>query len=664
MEQSEQKPAGTRLIAQPGQIGSLRLKNRLMLAPMGTNFGTTDGFCTDRDKQYYVERARGGVAMIMTEAMVVTEGARNHRNSLCAFHDRFIPGLAGLVEAVKREDCAVFGQISHRGGLLRRDVLNMEPVGPSPWRNPNTGDEVREMRLDEIERIQKDFLAAAIRMHAAGYDGVELHGANGSLFHQFFTPRINRRTDRYGGSVVNRARMLTETVRRIRDCLPDFSLLVRISCTEYVDGGYSMDDVVELARLLEAEGVSALDLSGGTNESPELSRFCIQPPSMPRRCLEPYAGPIKAAVSIPTIMAGRIIDPSDAEAVLANGSADFISLGRALFADPYWPRKALGEMRTPVRQCISCNVCFERLTLELDVNCVQNPMLGTEFEAPELSEPELVQADRRKASKRVLVVGAGVAGIETARFLASRGHDVEIWEAKADAGGQIGLALAAPDKREIEPLWTMRLESAIEAGARLRTSNLATMEKVRAFAPDHVILATGSRPRALTIADRAGADAIATFGAWDILARPDQIPSGAAVTIIGGGMVGIEIADLLITRGCTVTIVELANAIAPAMARNNRTDILIRLRTAGTRILLGSKIDSGDAQHLFLSGKNGAIDIPRDPWLVSAIGPASNRDLVPELEASSIPYTIVGDAGHPGDFLNAIRDGWMAGLAI
>ena len=228
------------LLQQPGRMGPLRLKNRVVMGPMGTNFGTTDGFSTERDKIYYAERARGGAAMIITEAMVVSGNARNHRASLCIFDDRFIPGLADLTKAIHQAGALVCGQLNHRGMLLRRSVLGMEPVGPSPGKNPATGDEVRALPGTKSREIQEQFLTSAVRLYRAGYDAIELHAANGYLFQQFFTPRHNKREDDYGGPVENRMRLLMETVRLIRSELPDFPMMVRLSATEYVDGGYSV----------------------------------------------------------------------------------------------------------------------------------------------------------------------------------------------------------------------------------------------------------------------------------------------------------------------------------------------------------------------------------------------------------------------------------------
>jgi len=656
------------LLAQPGRIGPLTLKNRVIMAPMGTNYSTTDGLSTERDKLYYAERAKGGVAAIMTEAMVVTEHARPHHNSLCVYHDRFIPGLASIVEAIHHHDCYAFGQINHRGGLLRRMVLNMEPVGPSPWHNPNTGDAVRPLAVPEILEIQHQFVAAARRLVQAGYDGVEIHAGNGYLFQQFFTPRINTRTDAYGGSLENRMRFLLETVARVRDALPKTVLIVRLSCTEYVTDGYSEADIIALARALERAGVDALDLSGGSNESPQLSKYCIQPPSFPRGMLAPYAKPIKQAVTIPCFVAGRIVDPQDGEAVLASDSADFISLGRALYADAHWCLKAFGQVAAPIRKCIACNVCFERLTLEKDVSCVQNPMIGTEFEMLETAEPQLFPA-RKVAGvkrKRVLVLGGGVAGIEAARILAGRGHEVEVWEKAERLGGQMALAMAAPDKREVEPVWSYRFEEVQALGVPIRTAVTATAERVRAYAPDFAIVATGAVPRPVPF-DLSRLDArIRVLHAWDYLARPETIAAGARVTIVGGGMVGMEAADLLVVRGARVTVIEMLATLAQGMARNNRLELVERVQAAGTELVTSARIESFESEEMRLRvGTEAAACAHRiGDVLMIAIGPRPMRDPVEVLEAVGVPYEFAGDCYRPGDFLTAIRDGWMVALAV
>jgi 2,4-dienoyl-CoA reductase-like NADH-dependent reductase (Old Yellow Enzyme family)/NADPH-dependent 2,4-dienoyl-CoA reductase/sulfur reductase-like enzyme len=656
-----------KFLSRPGSIGRLALKNRVVMAPMGTNYSTTDGLSTERDKAYYAERAKGGVAAIMTEAMVVTEHARPHANSLCVYHDRFIPGLASIVAAIKAHDCHVFGQLNHRGALLRRSVLDMEPVGPSPWRNPGTGDVVRPLTVAEIAGIQQQFVAAAQRLWHAGYDGVELHAANGYLFQQFFTPRINQRTDRYGGSLENRMRLLLETVQRTRDALPNMVLIVRLSCTEYVPGGYGDADIVALARALEAAGVDALDLSGGSNESPQLSKYCIQPPSFPRGVLAPWAKPIKAAVGIPCLVAGRIVEPADAETVLASGSADFISLGRALYADPHWCAKATGTVRAPIRKCIACNVCYERLTLEKDVSCVQNPMIGTEFETLEHGEPQLF-LDRnrsRRDRRRVLVLGAGVTGIEAARVLAGRGHEVEVWEKADRTGGQVPLAVAAPDKAEVEPVWSYRWQEVEAMGVPVRTGVDADAARIRAHAPDFVVVATGAAPRPVPFDVGALDPAVRVMQSWDYLADPGGIPADARVTVVGGGMVGIEAADLLGARGHAVTVIEAQGVLAPGMARNNRMELLERVAGRGTRFMTGTSIVRAQGTMLRVrAAGDRESEIPAGDILMLAIGPRSERGAVAAVEAAGVPYELAGDCCRPGDFLTGIRDAWMVALSI
>jgi 2,4-dienoyl-CoA reductase-like NADH-dependent reductase (Old Yellow Enzyme family) len=654
------------LLQQAGSIGPLKLRNRVVMAPMGTNYSTTDGLSTERDKHYYSERARGGVAMIMTEAMVVTEQARPHHNSLCVYHDRFIPGLASVVDAIKQHGAYVFGQLNHRGGLLRRSVLNMEPVGPSPWINPNTGDPVRPLSVAEIRQIQLLFVAAARRLQQAGYDGVEIHAGNGYLFQQFLTPRINQRTDCYGGSTDNRSRFLLETVERVRDAMPDLPLLVRLSVSEFAEGGYTQEDILHVAQGLERAGVAALDLSGGSNESPQLSKYCIQPPSFPRGFLAPYAKPIKQTVSIPVLLAGRIVDPADAEAVLLSGSADFVSLGRALYADAHWCLKAFGEVKAPIRKCIACNVCFERLTLERDVSCVQNPMVGTEFEELRYAEPHLF-ASRRPGFKarRLLVLGAGVTGIEVARIAAGRGHHVEVWEKSDKPGGQIHLATAAPDKQEVEPVWSYRWEEVQELGVPVRTNVVATNAMVRAFSPDLVVVATGAIAHQGPFDLTGLSPQITMLQAWDYLKQPNLIRPDSHVTIIGAGTVGLEAADLLRTQGCTATLIEMLSVPAPNMARNNRFELIERLNKSGTRIRTNTLVTRViDTTVIVREADKGEKTIDIGSYLMMAVGPKPNREPIAMLDAAGVEYVLAGDCYRPGDFLSCLRDAWMVALSL
>ncbi|WP_431268937.1 NAD(P)/FAD-dependent oxidoreductase [Dankookia sp. P2] len=280
-------------------------------------------------------------------------------------------------------------------------------------------------------------------------------------------------------------------------------------------------------------------------------------------------------------------------------------------------------------------------------------MLGTEFEEPALSEP------RRKAARplRVLVLGAGIAGMEAARMAASCGHQVEIWEKAARPGGQIHLAVAAPDKEEVRPVWDYRWKRMTTLGVALRCGMDATATMIRAHRPDHVVVATGARPRPLLL------EGASPLQAWDVIADPSQVPEGARVAIIGGGIVGLEVADILALRGCRMTVLEALPALAPNMARNNRTDLLIRLDAAGVAFHTGARVRRLAGTRLEFSVQNAphAIDVD---LVIAAIGAVANRDVLPAVEGAEVPFTLVGDANHPGDFLSVLRDASMAGLAL
>jgi NADPH-dependent glutamate synthase beta subunit-like oxidoreductase len=396
-----------------------------------------------------------------------------------------------------------------------------------------------------------------------------------------------------------------------------------------------------------------------------LSKYCIQPPSFARGCLGPYAKPIRQAVTIPVLVAGRVVDPADAEQLLADGCADFISVGRALYADPHWCLKAFGEVKAPIRKCIACNICFERLTLEKDVACVHNPVIGTEFEALEHAEPQLFPARQTKTPQRVLVIGAGITGLEAARAAAARGHAVEVWEKSAQIGGQMPLATAAPDKMEVAPVLDYRLALVRELGVRIRTAMTPTVAALRAYAPDFAIVATGVQPRAHPFDVSQLDSVVRVMHAWDVLRDPSVLAAAKRVTIIGGGMVGAETADLLTLQGKQCTLVEMLATMASGMARNNRMELVERLAARGTQMLTRVKVERAAGTTLTLRADDGETrDIDVGDALVFATGPAPVRDVVPLLEEAGIDYELAGDCYRPGDFLSCLRDGWLAALSV
>ena len=327
-------------------------------------------------------------------------------------------------------------------------------------------------------------------------------------------------------------------------------------------------------------------------------------------------------MTVPVIMAGRMLTPEDAEGVLQAGSADYIALCRALVADPHWCLKAFGEVKRPIRHCISCNVCFERLTLELDVACVQNPLMGTEFETLARLEPGLEGI--KQQDSRVLVIGGGVAGLEAARVFAANGRQVEVWESQHSAGGQMDLALAAPDKDDVSGVWTYRVAALRQLDVPIRTGVEPTVERIRAYGPDLIVIATGSVPRDVPFPAHT---TVPMIQAWDVLRRPELIPEGSDVTVIGGGMVGIETAECIAKRARHVAILEGQNVVAKEMARNNRWDVLLRLRDAKAQIVTGAPVVSIEGDTILCRSGHDIVRHPAGDIIVLAIGSRPLRDV-------------------------------------
>ena len=632
----------------PFKMGGLQVKNRIVMAAMGTNFGTEDGTVSERAISYYAERARGGAGLIITESSPVSQRGRHRRRCLGAFDDRFISGLRHLTDAVHESGALIALQLNHAGRCAGSDVAGYPPQAPSPIPLFQGAPLPSEMTLKEIGQTAIDFGQMARRARDAGFDAVEIHGAHGYLINQFLSPRLNRRDDAYGGSVENRGRFAVEIVRSVREAVgASFPVIFRHSLRELVEGGYELEDGLFWARHIEAAGADALNVSGGTQESYHAVVQFISPMSFPEGCFIPLAEAAKKAVHIPVIVANRLNDPSLAEGVLRAGKADFIAVGRNFLTDSHWPVKARSGEVNRIRSCVACNGCIWSLQkANGDVTCFQNAALGCEARA---------RIERVREPKKVVVVGGGPGGMEAARVAARRGHRVILFEKGKKLGGQFLLAAIPPYKKTLEKatLWLIReLE---QEGVDIRLDTEATPASVERELPDGVILAAGAFPIVPAVCK--GKDVLT---AWDVLAGQE---TGRKVLVLGGGLVGAETAEFLSQRGCQVTIVEMLDELAKDMEGTTRLLLLKRLHDAKVSILLSTKvieICEGGVQVLH----NGEERRLEAETIVLALGSRADAEMRKKWEGKFTQLIAIGDCVDARKAKEAIREGLWAGLRI
>ncbi|MCX5818503.1 MAG: FAD-dependent oxidoreductase [Deltaproteobacteria bacterium] len=632
----------------PFKMGDLLIKNRIVMAAMGTNFGTEDGTVSERAISYYAERAKGGAGLIVTESSPVNQRGRHRRRCLGAFDDRFIPGLRRLTDAVHEGGAAIALQLNHAGRGAGTDVTGHPPQAPSAVALIQGVPPPVEMTLDEIRQTVIDFGQMARRAKEAGFDAVEIHGAHGYLIHQFYSPRLNRRGDAYGGSVENRGRFAAEIMQNVRKTVGGyFPVIFRLSMEELVEGGYGLEDGLFWAKQIEAAGADALNVSGGTGESYHTVVQFISPMSFPEGYFVPLAEAAKKIVHIPVIVANRLNEPALAEAVLQEGKADFIAVGRNFLTDPHWPVKAEAGEVERIRSCIACNGCIWSLQkANGDVTCFQNAALGREAEA---------RIGRVREPKKVVVVGGGPGGMEAARVAGRRGHRVILFEKGKKLGGQFLLAAIPPYKKTLgkATLWLIReLE---REGVDVRLETAATPASIEREKPDGVILAAGASP--IVPAFCAGKDVMT---AWEVLAGRE---TGRTVLVLGGGLVGAETAEFLSEKGCEVTVVEMLDELAKDMEGTTRLLFLKRLDDAGISVLLSTKVKEICGDKVLVCHKGEELWLEAETTVL-ALGSRANAEMRREWEGKFPQMIAVGDCVDARKAREAIHEGFWAGLRI
>jgi len=634
----------------PGKIGTIQTRNRIIMAPMGTLFAHENGTVSERACRYYEERAKGGAGLIIVEIAAVSREGKGHDRVLGIHGDEFIPGLRRLVEAVHRHGVPIVQQIYHAGRQTTAAAAGGQPVAPSAIPCPLMKVVPRELTVAEIERLIDDFAAGVKRVREAGFDGVELHGAHGYLLCQFLSPYSNKRTDAYGGSLNNRMRFPLDIVARIKETAgPDFPLLYRLSAEEYVPGGLTLEETRVFAQRLQDAGVHGLDVSAGNYGA--VHRM-IQPGSAPRGCLAPLAAEIRKVVDIPVTVAGRMSAPVLADAVIRDGKADFVSLGRPLLADPEYPDKAKEGRFGDIRMCTACYHCFDMEFGRAEpLHCAINASAGRE------AESILSQAPK---AKRVIVIGGGPGGMEAARIAALRGHTVTLYEKEPDLGGQLLTASLPPGKGELATTITFLEAQLAKSGVEVKRGRQASVESVVAMKPDVVVLAAGSF---VAPPDIPGADMARVVMARDVIAGRREV--GGKVVIVGGGRVGCETALLLAQRGKEVTLVRMTGRgrLAGDVGILSRGFLLRELRESHVTIEADSCVEAITPEGVVIR-KNGAFLTVEADTVILSPAPSPDNRLAAELRERVPELFVIGDADVPRTIAAAIHEGFRVGREL
>ena len=636
----------------PGAIGPLRLKNRIVMAPMVTQFATDTGAATQVQRDYLAERARGGVGLIIVEGTHVSSLGKTFPYHLGIDRDSLVSSHVELTEAVHRFGARVALQLMHGGHRADPRVTGGEVVAPSAVVDPGYQTVPRELTLPEIQGLVICFREAAQRARQAGYDAVEIHGAHGYLLHQFLSPATNRRTDEYGGSVENRLRFTLEVIRNVREAVgPDFPVLYRLSS----EGGYGIEEAVAFAREWEAAGVDALHVSTGGTAPTTLLPPETSPMSIPQGYLADHAHAVKRAVSIPVITVGEIRDPSFAEEILAGGKADFIALGRPLLSDPCWGAKAAQGLDEYILKCVSCDHCRMRLREGTPIRCLINPRLGREGW---LGEPEPAATARK-----VMVVGSGPAGMEAARVAALRGHRVSLYESEpALGGGQFALAQAPPFKEKLGWLKEHLTRGLARLPVEVHLRSPVDAAMVEREAPQVLVVATGATP---LIPDIPGITGDNVVTAHQVL-RGQAVAQGKRVVVLGGRQVGCETAEYLALRGNSVTVVARspASQLAGDAPHTSRTALLRRLEKAGVEFIVENDVREVLRDGLTLVGPGGAERFLPADLVVIARGAVPQRALADEVGDRVEEVHVIGDSQEPRSIAEAMYEGTMVGRRI
>jgi len=636
-------------VSSVGKIGLVELKNRFIMPAMGSHHGEEDGSVGDELIAYYAARAKGGFGLLITEFTTISPEGKALPGQLANYSDDCVPGFKRLTAAIHTQGSKIFMQLQHSGRQTTSHFTGLQPVAPSPVPCPVNMELPRELTVAEIQEIVEKLGDGALRAQTAGFDGVEIHGAHGYLPAQFMSSYSNKRIDEYGGNLMGKVRFSVELIQNIKQkCGQEFPIIFRISGDERVESGRKLDETVLIAKLLEEAGADAIHVSTGVYAS---MQYMVAPANVPQGFNLDAAQAVKQAVHIPVIAVGRITDPLMAEDVIASGIADFVALGRACLADPEFPNKVKAGRADEISPCVGCLTrCNGAPGIDPNdhgVSCMINPFTGHE---------RFMQIDKAEKPKRIVIVGGGMGGLETAWVSAARGHQVTLFEKNEKVGGQVIPGSVPPFKHELTRAIRFYTTMCQKYGVDMRLGTEADTQAILDLKPDEVILATGAIPTAPSIPN----DGIPVVQAVDVL--NGQIMLGKRVLIVGGGLVGLETAEYLLTQNRQVTIVEMLDQAGAGLHPSIQFFVFRALKAGSVDILTNAKVEKFLVDGAICSNDSGELRLSGYDMVILAVGSKAYNPLQAALTGKVPSLHVIGDADQPRRIVDAIEEG--ARLAV